>query len=642
MVPLSRRWLTSTSPSLIDVEVRGRLALFDDAGAGVVLLLDELRREVLRQTEVETTERALDVAARLTPEHLDRVQRLVGRPSLVDEGRTDVGEDQQRQRRDPGEHDQRDQHVEWRGRQVDDVNVEPEHHTRTVTRSALYRRGLASRSTRFRPVPVPRVVSRPSGGWRRVSDQVEEVGRRGPHRFARPARSSASAACSSSSGPTPRATRPCSSSSCSASSRSRSSPVPGIVYVLRKRNAWVKKKLPGGTMPWIRSHLYLPILALVAAFVHATVVPFRPHLSSGKVLLVLGVLVSIAGVARHHLIGVQKAALNVNVAISKMSTGQPRDFRRLVADFTDTARPVEEIDAEMAKFPPTCRSAGRRSKRCAPRSTRTSPAPAGSASTFAATRSGGRCTRRSRSCCSPCSPSTSGTCSAARRSSSTTRRTSSSPPQSCAGCHSRTYEEWAASAMTHAQTSTITVAQLPVTLAQNRELVDTAARDNGGLVPANNNNPDHEVQQGDLFDASAKVCTTCHAQVGARFAPNADALLPFDAEDSAGVKAKGVAVSGGGAAVQTDGVGCTTCHGTAKAAGRDAGRDRDPQRREGFRRRIRRGLRATVRGSESAAATHPRHRQRGRQLLERPGPIEPALRRVPQRQGRPPGRRARR
>ncbi len=172
--------------ALLDhVEVRGRLALFDDAGAGVVLLLDELRREVLGQTEVETTERALDVAARLTPEHLDRVQRLVGRPSLVDEGRTDVGEDQQRQRRDPGEHDQRDQHVEWRGRQVDDVNVEPEHHTRTVTRSALYRRGLASRSTRFRPVPVPRVVSRPSGGWRRVSDQVEEVGRRGPHRFAR-------------------------------------------------------------------------------------------------------------------------------------------------------------------------------------------------------------------------------------------------------------------------------------------------------------------------------------------------------------------------------------------------------------------------------------------------------------------------
>src|SRR4051795_660445 len=127
---------------------------------------------------------------------------------------------------------------------------------------------------------------------------------------------------------------------------------PGIVYVLRKRNAWVKSKLPGGTMAWIRSHLYLPVIALVAAYVHASVVPFRAHLSSGKVLLVLGILVSIAGMCRHHLIGVQKAALNVNVAISKISTGQPRAFRRLVADYTDTKRPVSEIDAEMAQFPP--------------------------------------------------------------------------------------------------------------------------------------------------------------------------------------------------------------------------------------------------------------------------------------------------
>src|SRR5207237_7441684 len=127
---------------------------------------------------------------------------------------------------------------------------------------------------------------------------------------------------------------------------------PGIVYVLRKRNTWVKSKLPGGTMAWIRSHLYLPVIALVGAYVHASVVPFRAHLSSGKVLLVLGILVSIAGMCRHHLIGVQKAALNVNVAITKISSGQPRNFRRLVADFTDTPPPVAELDAEMAPSPP--------------------------------------------------------------------------------------------------------------------------------------------------------------------------------------------------------------------------------------------------------------------------------------------------
>ena len=298
---------------------------------------------------------------------------------------------------------------------------------------------------------------------------------------------------------------------------------------------------------------------------HATVVPFRLHLSSGKVLLVLGVLVSIAGVARHHLIGVQKAALNVNVAISKLSTGQPRDFRRLVADYTDTARPVEEIDAEMAKFPPDLQERWGKIKALRAEVDKNFP------------RTGGqRLNVRSYKVWRALHPPLTILLFAVLAFhvwdvlGGTTKFFHDEKDQfveasSCAGCHSRTYQEWAASAMTHAQTSTITVAQLPVTLAQNRELVDAAARDNGGLVPANNNNPDHEVQQGDLSTPPAKVCTTCHAQVGARFAPNADALLPFDAQDSAGVKAKGVAVSGGGAAVQADGVGCTTCHGTAKA-----------------------------------------------------------------------------
>src|SRR5690606_18119765 len=80
-------------------------------------------------------------------------------------------------------------------------------------------------------------------------------------------------------------------------------------------------------------------------------VPFRGHLSSGKVLLVLGILVSIAGLARHHLLGLQKAALNVDVAISKLATGQPRAFRRIVADFTNDVRPVAELDAMVAQLP---------------------------------------------------------------------------------------------------------------------------------------------------------------------------------------------------------------------------------------------------------------------------------------------------
>ena len=363
---------------------------------------------------------------------------------------------------------------------------------------------------------------------------------------------------------------------------------PGIVYVLRKRNAWVKKKLPGGTMPWIRSHLYLPVLALVAAFVHATVVPFRLHLSTGKVLLVLGVLVSIAGVARHHLIGVQKAAINVERRHLEAVDGQPRDFRRLVADYTDTARPVEEIDAEMAKFPPDLQERWGKIKALRAEVDKHFP------------RTGGqRLNVRSYKVWRALHPPLTILLFAVLAFhvwdvlGGTTKFFHDEKDQfvaasSCAGCHSRTYQEWAASSMTHAQTSTITVAQLPVTLAQNRELVDTAARDNGGLVPANNNNPDHEVQQGDLFDASAKMCTTCHAQVGARFAAERRRPVAVRRRGQCRRQGEGRRRLGGRCcrASRRRRVHDVPRHG--ESAGRDAGRDRDPQRREGFRRGIRR------------------------------------------------------
>ena len=80
--------------------------------------------------------------------------------------------------------------------------------------------------------------------------------------------------------------------------------------------------------------------------------------------------------------------------------------------------------------------------------------------------------------------------------------------------------------MAHAQTSTITVAQLPVTLAHNRLLAEK------GEVAANNQNPDKVVNQDDVFKATAKVCITCHSPVGARFAANPDALYPFDNADT--------------------------------------------------------------------------------------------------------------
>jgi hypothetical protein len=333
---------------------------------------------------------------------------------------------------------------------------------------------------------------------------------------------------------------------------------PGMVYVLRKRNAWVKAKLPGGTMAWIRSHLYLPVVALVAAYVHATIVPFRAHLSSGKVLLVLGILVSIAGMARHHLIGVQKAALNVNVAISKISSGQPRAFRRLVADFTDTPRPVAEIDAEMVQFPPDLQERWAKVKALRVEVDKFFP------------RSGGqRLNIRSYKLWRALHPPLTiilfvvlgyhmWDVLGGGNPFNSDKAQEFASASSCAGCHSKEYAEWGASAMGHAQTSTITVAQLPVTLARNRLLADQ------GEVAANNKNPDKVVNQDDLFKATAKVCITCHSPVGATLVANPDGLYPLGDADTAGVKAKGTAAEGGGSVVQTDGVGCQTCHGTNK------------------------------------------------------------------------------
>ena len=66
---------------------------------------------------------------------------------------------------------------------------------------------------------------------------------------------------------------------------------PGIAFVARKRIPFLKKHLPGGSLTWVRAHLYLPILALVAAYIHATSAPFRSVLSSGKVLLGVAIVV---------------------------------------------------------------------------------------------------------------------------------------------------------------------------------------------------------------------------------------------------------------------------------------------------------------------------------------------------------------
>jgi len=323
---------------------------------------------------------------------------------------------------------------------------------------------------------------------------------------------------------------------------------PGIVYASRKRIPALKKRLPGGTLPWIRSHLYLPALALVAAFVHGTAVPFRANFSTGKLLILLGVLVSIAGVARHHLIGIQKAAINVDVAISKLTVGQPRQFRRLVAAYTDNTMPLADIEAQMATFDAPQQERWKAVKELRASVDKHFPREGGQRSHI-------RQYKVWRAIHVPLTialfvvlgfhlwDALGGT----RAVSS--EKDNFASAQTCAGCHSQAFSEWATSSMAHAQDSTITKAQLPITLAENQKLADQLGQ-----------------PQKDILDLASKTCINCHAQVGARFAENIDALFPLGAENSASTRGSGTAVSGGGDAVQSDGVSCLVCHSQAVAA----------------------------------------------------------------------------
>lgn len=323
---------------------------------------------------------------------------------------------------------------------------------------------------------------------------------------------------------------------------------PGIVYVLRKRVKPVKARLPGGTMAWIRSHLYLPILALVLALAHAFVVPFRGHLSSGKVLLALGVLVSVAGLARHHLIGIQKAAINVNVAIGKLTTGQPRAFRRLVADYTDQNRPAAEIDAAMAGFEPALQERWARIKEISAEVEKHFPREGGQ-------RWHVRQYKLWRALHPPLTIALflvlafhvwdvlGGTRAVAGEGE---RFAAASE---CADCHSRTFDEWASSTMSHAATSTVNEAQLPITLAENRRIVEEFDGEES-LAILTGRDLSRDSQQ-ELVEDSAHVCIDCHTPVGGSFTDDPFALLPFG---------EGASPVNGNAAVTSDGIGCIVCH----------------------------------------------------------------------------------
>ena len=328
---------------------------------------------------------------------------------------------------------------------------------------------------------------------------------------------------------------------------------PGIVYSARKRIGVVKKAMPGGTMAWIRAHLYLPVFAMVAAYVHASSAPFRAQLTSGKITLVLAVLVVASGWARHHMIGVQKEALNVDVAIAKIAARRERPFRTLVTDFLENRRPIGEIEQQVSAMSEDDRRAWNEIRRLSASVEKHFP------------RTGGQTTlvRQYKMWKALHPPLTIALfvllayhvfdVFGGGQAVLGDEKTAFASDQQCAECHSELYDEWSSSAMSHAQNGSIMEAQLPVTIQKNLDLAEELGGDTAELV-----------------NAAANACINCHAPIGARFAEKA-ALLPFGADGSS-ADGQSAAVSGGGDQIQQDGVSCVVCHTQVHP----------PEEREGF------------------------------------------------------------
>lgn len=326
---------------------------------------------------------------------------------------------------------------------------------------------------------------------------------------------------------------------------------PGIAFSARKRIPYLKQHLPGGSIAWIRAHLYMPILALVAAWVHAGLAPFRSNFSSGKVLLAIGFLVCLCGVARHHLIGVAKSAVNADAQISKLAVGRGRDFRQLVIDYKQVRRPLHDIQRDVSLMSPADQEAWGKIVDIQNQVDADFPRGGGQSGKV-------RLLKTARAAHAPLTILLFGVMTfhivdvlgATHEVFAGDAKNATPTVSQCADCHADIAKEFRESSMAHAQTGTIMEAQLPVTLAHNEELAqDAALSDRLG----------HD--QSAVNAAAAPTCINCHAPVGSKFVNDPEAVLPL----SQGVGATKAAVSGGNAAVQSDGVSCVVCHSQAVA-----------------------------------------------------------------------------
>lgn len=306
-------------------------------------------------------------------------------------------------------------------------------------------------------------------------------------------------------------------------------------YSARKR--LLQERVGGTMLAWLKSHVWLGVVALVAAFAHAFLFPFSTSLTSGKVTTIILVLVVVSGALWRLVYGrvpgrvpgevgnlsvtdTRHRLEDLRVEIDKVRVGKSQAFQAAVDDLANRRRSMAEIEHFLTGLEATESLAWDRAKLLAERLERETVREARQ-------RKLSKLMQGWRAVHLPLAALLLVAVAFHLYDVFNVGRAFADEPQKrfagaedCTTCHQTIVDEWKLSMHRNAQTSTITRAQSPVTL---------------------NEQPDFE-----------KACVNCHGPIGVKFTQTA--IFPLFEPDPIG-NPEGVL---------EEGVNCVICHARGK------------------------------------------------------------------------------
>ena len=306
-----------------------------------------------------------------------------------------------------------------------------------------------------------------------------------------------------------------------------------VTYTYQVRKRLLQEDMGGTLMSWLRSHVYIGLLAVVAAVAHATLFPLTNEISSGKVTGAILTLLVLSGILWRTVYArvprlvprrvgnlafaqTHDEAEATRVELEKLKAGRSKGFIKAVDDLVATPRKLEQIERGVASLEIGERGAWDQAKVLVEKLQRKGSAEV-------TQRRLTRFMQGWKAIHLPLAALLLGSIAFHVYDIANLDRFMQSEPQKqfasasdCARCHSEIVDEWRLSMHRDAGTSTTTVAQSKFAL--------------------------------QLFPAFGKACVNCHQPIGVKFSQKAS--FPLAADPGANPEAS----------VEDQGVTCVVCH----------------------------------------------------------------------------------